>query len=66
MFFARYWLIVPVLIFVARVAVGRRLALVVTVAGAFALLVTPWVVRNVALSGLPFGTATLAPLTFFA
>lgn len=56
------WLIVPVLVFVAWVAVGRRRALVITVAGAFALLVTPWVVRNMALSGLPFGTATLAPL----
>jgi 4-amino-4-deoxy-L-arabinose transferase-like glycosyltransferase len=56
------WLIVPVLVFVGRVVVGRRLALVITVAAAFALLVTPWMVRNMALSGLPFGTATLAAL----
>jgi len=45
------WLIVPVLVFVGRVVVGRRLALVITVAAAFALLVTPWMVRNMALSG---------------
>ena len=56
------WLILPVAVFVAACAPGRRLAALAVLLGAFALVVTPWVVRNVMASGLPFGTATYAVL----
>lgn len=56
------WLIVPVAVFVGVCAPGRRIVSLAVLLGAFALVVTPWVVRNVMASGLPFGTATYAVL----
>jgi len=52
------WLIVPTLIFVTCTAARNRLGLTAAVFCAFALTVTPWIVRNTAASGWPFGTAT--------
>ena len=54
------WLIVPVLIFVAWSATKNRRGLTAAVFCAFALVVTPWLVRNVMASGWPLGTATFA------
>src|SRR6185369_1190860 len=38
----------------------RRVLHVLTALGAFALLLTPWIIRNLAVSGTPFGTAGFA------
>jgi hypothetical protein len=51
---------VPVLVFVARTAAWKRLGVTAAVFCAFAMTVTPWLVRNTAASGWPFGTATFA------
>jgi 4-amino-4-deoxy-L-arabinose transferase-like glycosyltransferase len=56
------WLMIPVLAFVGCCAVQKRTALVLCTFCAFALVVAPWVMRNMSLSGWPFGTATLAVL----
>ena len=56
------WLIVPAAVFVAVCTPGRRWASLAVLLGVFAVVVTPWVVRNVMVSGLPFGTATYAVL----
>ncbi|HTD68727.1 MAG TPA: glycosyltransferase family 39 protein [Candidatus Limnocylindria bacterium] len=56
------WLILPVLIFTIVWATQRRWTLGVVTFAAFAVIVTPWIVRNLVLSGLPFGTATYAVL----
>ncbi|MBC8126715.1 MAG: hypothetical protein H8M99_06170 [Gloeobacteraceae cyanobacterium ES-bin-144] len=56
------WLILPVLAFTIAWGAQRRWALGATTLAAFALLVSPWMVRNVLLSGLPFGTATFSVL----
>jgi 4-amino-4-deoxy-L-arabinose transferase-like glycosyltransferase len=54
------WLILPVLIFTFLCGGQKRGALTAATLGAFVLVVAPWMVRNVMLSGLPFGTATYA------
>jgi hypothetical protein len=54
------WLIVPVLIFVVQFGGIRRKGLAVITALAFALVVSPWMVRDFAASGTPFGTAGFA------
>jgi hypothetical protein len=54
------WLILPVLLFVIVYAGRQRSALGATLLLAFAVVLTPWVVRNFSLSGMPFGTATFA------
>jgi hypothetical protein len=56
------WLIVPVLGFVLAYGGQRRSALGAMVGLGFAVVVTPWIVRNYSLSGMPFGTATFAVL----
>jgi hypothetical protein len=54
------WIIIPVTLFLiffgGRQGVLRALAAL----GAFILVLTPWVVRNFAVSGTPFGTAGFA------
>lgn len=57
------WLAVPVLVLLARTGARKRLAIWLTVCLVFLGLQAPWLVRNTLLSGLPYGTATLAPLT---
>ena len=54
------WLLLPVLVFVASCGAQRRRVWTGAVLAAFALLVTPWLVRTTLASGLPFGTATYA------
>jgi hypothetical protein len=54
------WMIVPVVMFLILFS-GQKKALHALVAlGAFALVLAPWVVRNFAVSGTPFGTASFA------
>ena len=54
------WTIVPVVVFLILFS-GQKKALHALVAlGAFALVLAPWVVRNFAVSGTPFGTAGFA------
>jgi hypothetical protein len=57
------WFLVPVLIFTAQIAPGRRWSLMCVLTLAFGLTISPWVIRNIRLSGMPFGTATYALLT---
>ncbi len=54
------WLIIPVAVFVGLFGGFRRVPLVVLVCVVFALTVSPWLVRNLAVSGTPFGTAGYA------
>jgi 4-amino-4-deoxy-L-arabinose transferase-like glycosyltransferase len=55
------WLILPVLVFVILLAEQRQRILVAVITFvAFALVLTPWVVRNYSISGEPFGTASFA------
>ena len=54
------WLIVPVIIYVALFGGERRAGLAVAAFLAFALVVSPWILRNLAVSGTLFGTAGYA------
>jgi Dolichyl-phosphate-mannose-protein mannosyltransferase len=56
------WLIIPVIILICLMADRQRLVLSLVAFGVFALVLTPWVVRNFAVSGTPFGTAGYAVL----
>lgn len=60
--YAFAWLIVPVLVFLVLFAGSRRKILCLTALAAFAVVLTPWILRNYSLSGAPFGTATYAVL----
>jgi len=58
-----FWaLLVPVLGFVLVCAPRRRFVCAAVVLGTCLLVTTPWLARNVALSGWVCGTATFAPL----
>jgi hypothetical protein len=64
-FLTRYsagWLVLPVLLFVLASAKSARWIPASLVLVAFLGASTPWVARNMAVSGFPFGTATFAPL----
>jgi hypothetical protein len=54
------WLIVPTLVYLVLFGGSRRTGLAVTTFLTFAFLVSPWIVRNIAVSGTPFGTAGFA------
>lgn len=54
------WLIVPVVVFLAIFGGVRRPGLAVAAFLAFAVVVTPWLLRNLAVSGTWFGTAGYA------
>jgi hypothetical protein len=56
------WLILPVLFFLALFGGPRRVLLALTGLVVFAGVMAPWVIRNLNVSGLPFGTATYAVL----
>jgi 4-amino-4-deoxy-L-arabinose transferase-like glycosyltransferase len=56
------WLLVPVLIFVITCSTQRRLLFFGIVLVTFVAVGMPWILRTVHASGLPFGTATYAPL----
>lgn len=54
------WLIVPVIIFITVFGGGRRVGLAVAAVLVFGVVVTPWIIRNLAISGTFFGTAGYA------
>jgi hypothetical protein len=54
------WVIVPVMIYLLLFGGFRRVGLALTTFVAFALAVTPWILRNIAVSGTWFGTAGYA------
>jgi len=54
------WTIIPVIGFLAMFGGQKRMLHAVAVLGAFVLVLAPWVVRNFAVSGTPFGTAGFA------
>lgn len=55
-------MLVPVVVYVLIFAGRWRMPAVLAIGGAFVLLVAPWVVRNLDVCGMPFGTATYAIL----
>lgn len=62
-FLTRYafgWLLLPVLMFLALYGGSRRFAVVFTALMTFVILATPWVQRNLKVSGKPFGAAGYA------
>lgn len=71
-FLTRYsfgWIIIPALLFVRFYLPTHRAALGITIMAVFGVTIVPWIYRNMLLCGLPFGTATVAPLeatSFFA
>jgi hypothetical protein len=54
------WLLLPVLAFVLMFSGRQRVVLGALALGAFLVVLTPWVARNFAVSGTPFGTAGYA------
>jgi len=54
------WAIIPVVLFLILFSGGRRALHMLAALGAFAVLLTPWIVRNKMVSGTPFGTAGYA------
>jgi len=56
------WLIIPTLFFLAICGGPRRAQFCLVALIYFAMVLTPWVIRNQNLSGAPFGTVTFSPL----
>jgi hypothetical protein len=54
------WIIIPVTLFLIFFGGRQRVLRALAALGAFILVLTPWVVRNFAVSGTPFGTAGFA------
>ena len=54
------WLIVPVVVFLTLFGGARRTGLAAAAMLAFAVVVSPWIARNLAVSGTFFGTAGYA------
>jgi hypothetical protein len=54
------WTIIPVMLFLFIFFGQRKVLHMLTALGAFLLVLAPWVVRNFAISGTPFGTAGFA------
>jgi hypothetical protein len=54
------WTIIPVVLFLLFFSGQQRGLHVVAALGAFVIVLTPWVIRNYAVSGTPFGTAGFA------
>ena len=54
------WAIIPVVVFLVFFSGPKRVLHALAALGAFVLVLTPWVVRNFAVSGTPFGTAGFA------
>jgi 4-amino-4-deoxy-L-arabinose transferase-like glycosyltransferase len=54
------WVIIPVALFLILFSGQRRVVHTLLALGAFALVLTPWIIRNFAVSGTPFGTASFA------
>jgi hypothetical protein len=56
------WMIIPVAGFMILVGGRQRVILALLCVGVFAAVMLPWMARNTAVSGMPFGTATYAVL----
>jgi hypothetical protein len=56
------WAIIPVAVFLILFGGQRRMMNTLAAFGAFAVVFTPWIVRNFIISGTPFGTASFAML----
>ena len=54
------WTIIPVALFLFFFSGQRRMLHALAALGVFVLVLTPWVARNYAVSGTPFGTAGFA------
>jgi hypothetical protein len=54
------WTIIPVVLFLLFFSGQQRVLHVLAALGAFVMVLTPWVIRNYAVSGTPFGTAGFA------
>ncbi len=54
------WVIVPLALFLILFTGHRRVLHAIVAAGAFAVVLTPWILRNEIVSGTPFGTAGFA------
>jgi len=54
------WLLIPVLVYLAIFCVLRRWLIFSAVLGVFLLVITPWIWRNISVSGTPFGIAGYA------
>ncbi len=55
--YAFAWLLLPVLVFLVAYTRPRRVYIVLAALAAFALVMTPWVLRNYRVSQTPFGTS---------
>jgi hypothetical protein len=56
------WAIIPVVVFLILFGGQRRIMNALAAFGVFAIVLTPWIVRNFIVSGMPFGTASFALL----
>jgi len=54
------WLIILVVVFLILFSGPRKVVLCLAALAAFVVVLTPWLYRNYTLSGMPFGTASLA------
>ena len=54
------WVMIPLIVFLILFSGQRKVLHVLAALGAFAIVLTPWVVRNFVVSGTPFGTAGFA------
>jgi hypothetical protein len=54
------WTIIPVVLFLIFFSGQKKALHALAALGAFVLVLTPWVVRNFMVSGMPFGTASFA------
>lgn len=54
------WLIIPVLIFLGIFCAIRRNQILIITSGVFLLVISPWIGRNILVSGTPLGTAGYA------
>lgn len=54
------WFILPLVLYLALFAGPRRSVLWLVALLAFAVVIAPWVTRNIWVSGMPFGTATFS------
>jgi hypothetical protein len=54
------WAIIPVVLFLILFSGPKKVLHALAALGAFALVLAPWVIRNFAVSGTPFGTAGFA------
>ncbi len=54
------WLIIPVAVFLILFSGPKKILNILVAFAVFAIALAPWIVRNIAISGTPFGTASYA------